>query len=225
MIKLLRHGQKFMSNAGYFAVGFIVGTVATVLTVAIIDAIKTKKEKDAEESFSNTEADSANRNGVFIPKAADISKMDVSNVDLNNLIYTNKDYIESATAAMNRYKNTLLGERYSPTLHSDDDGASYDFDEEEEDIFPIAQEEWGEEPSLERQMLTYYSDHVLTDENENPLVIDDIIGPNLDIIKLFESINIGEIGDEIYIRNYKTGCDYAIQWSDESYSEKILGGN
>jgi hypothetical protein len=72
-------------------------------------------------------------------------------------------------------------------------------------IFIIEPEEFGEIDDYETISLTYYSDGVLTDDNNEPLDdIDEIIGE--------ESLeHFGEYEDDsVFVRNTKRKCDYEI---------------
>lgn len=116
--------------------------------------------------------------------------------------------IEAARAVTKEYEeiagvyNTMEG-----GLKSVDEGT----------IFVIEPEEYGEIDDYETISLTYYSDGVLTDDDNQPLEdIDDIIGE--------ESLeHFGEYEDDsVFVRNTKRKCDYEILMDYRAYENVKL---
>lgn len=82
--------------------------------------------------------------------------------------------------------------------------------------YVIAPEEFGEFDEYEQIGLTYYADHILTDENDELVEdVDDVVG--------FESLNrFGEYEDDsVFVRNDRLKCDYEILLDQRKYSDVI----
>lgn len=70
----------------------------------------------------------------------------------------------------------------------------------------------------ERCTVTYYAgDHTLCDTDESIMGIEATIG--YDAIEAFADGAVRTV----YVRNNRLGIDYEIEWSDQSYTEYILG--
>ena len=203
-----------MNKFLYFAFGFCAGLGGTLFVLSIFE--KHKKRTASDENIDDENID--------IDKK--IEK------DCEKLV---KEAFPSATKFNNDSKEKIfsdLSHRYdsinsvyykSPLEHSDEDGASFNFDtEEDKSIYLINWDRYGLD-GFEARQFTYYSDNVLADENEKMLNIDDVLGPDNNIIEMFKTINVGDIADEIYVRNENTKEDYAILWSDGSYAQIVLG--
>lgn len=84
-------------------------------------------------------------------------------------------------------------------------------------IFVIEPEEFGEIDDYETISLTYYSDGVLTDDDNQPIEdIDEIVGE--------ESLeHFGEYEDDsVFVRNTKRKCDYEILMDYRAYENVKL---
>ena len=79
--------------------------------------------------------------------------------------------------------------------------------------FVIAPVDFGEMPGYDSKSWTYYSDFVLTDENDD-IVADpeSIIGDALSHFGDFDD-------DSVYVRNDNLECDYEILKHDKTFSE------
>ena len=79
--------------------------------------------------------------------------------------------------------------------------------------YVIPPEEFGEFDDYRTISLTYYSDGVLTDENND--IVDDV-----DIIGLTALDHIGEYEDDaVHVRNDRLRCDYEILQVETKYSD------
>lgn len=95
-------------------------------------------------------------------------------------------------------------------------GKSNEDKEPVETIYVIPPEEFGEDEDYERISLTYYSDSVLADENEEMLEdVEDAVG--------FDSLNhFGEYEDDsVYVKNDIRKCYYEILLDERNYSDVI----
>lgn len=83
--------------------------------------------------------------------------------------------------------------------------------------YVIAPEEYGEFEEYETISLTYYSDGVLTDENDE--VVDDIEN----VVGLDALNHFGEYEDDsVFVRNDRLKSDYEIIADSRTYSEILL---
>jgi hypothetical protein len=82
--------------------------------------------------------------------------------------------------------------------------------------YVIPPEDYGDLDDYERISLTYYADHILTDEDDE--IVEDVEG-----LVGFESLgHFGEYEDDsVYVRNDRLKCDYEILADLRNYSEVI----
>lgn len=82
--------------------------------------------------------------------------------------------------------------------------------------YVISPEEFGEFEDYERISLSYYSDQVLADENDEKVEdVDNVVG--LDSLTHF-----GEFEDDsVFVRNDRLKCDYEILLDQRTYSDVI----
>lgn len=82
--------------------------------------------------------------------------------------------------------------------------------------YVIPPEEFGEYSDYEQISLTYYSDGVLTDEDDN--IIDDVAG----IVGAFFMDHFGEYEDDsVFVRNDVTRCEYEILADERRYVDAV----
>lgn len=82
--------------------------------------------------------------------------------------------------------------------------------------YVIPPEEFGEKDDYDRISLSYYSDHILADEDDQLLEdVDDVVG--------FDSLtHFGEYEDDsVYVRNDRLKTDYEILRDERKYSDVI----
>ena len=79
-------------------------------------------------------------------------------------------------------------------------------------LYVISPDEFGENEEFEQISLTYYSDHILTDDNDEIIEdVDDIVGiESLDHFGEFED-------DSVFVRNERLKCDYEILLDQRKY--------
>lgn len=83
----------------------------------------------------------------------------------------------------------------------------------------IDPEEYGEDDDYETLTLTYYSDDVLVDEDDEPVVNrDEVVGS--ESLKRFGEF----VADTVFVRNERLKCDYEILRDNRKYSD-ILDEN
>lgn len=89
----------------------------------------------------------------------------------------------------------------------------------QDDIYVISPEAFDEYENYDVHTLTYYSDGVLTDEQDNPIDdIDEVVGlESLETFGMYET-------DAIYVRNDRLKTDYEILLDMRPYSE-VVGGD
>ncbi len=110
---------------------------------------------------------------------------------------------------------------YSNIKSIPDDSDTTKKEEEEEPMtkdkpYVIPPEEFGEFYNYEKISLTYYSDQVLADDNDELVDdIEDVVG--------FESLStFGEYEDDsVFVRNDRLKCDYEILLDQRKYSDVI----
>lgn len=93
----------------------------------------------------------------------------------------------------------------------------YEEKEEDDDMekpYVISPEEFGDYEDYERISLTYYTDEVLTDENDE--IVD-----NIDEVVGSDSLNhFGEYEDDsVFVRNDRLKCDYEILLDHRKYRD------
>lgn len=99
---------------------------------------------------------------------------------------------------------------YSDIFSKDKEGTQETMDRP----YVIAPEEFGDIDDYERISLTYYSDKVLTDEDDELIEdVDDIVG--LDSLNTFGQYE----DDSVYVRNDRLKCDYEILLDERDYSD------
>ena len=101
---------------------------------------------------------------------------------------------------------------FKETVHKEDDNAV-------EKPYVISPDEFGEFGEYDTVSLTYYADHVLTDDN------DDIIEDVDDIVGTESLTHFGEYEDDsVFVRNDRLKCDYEILLDQRNFSD-VRAGN
>ena len=87
---------------------------------------------------------------------------------------------------------------------------------ETDEAYIISPEEFGEKEEYDKIGLNYFSDQVLTDDNDDP--IEDIKGT-----VGFDSLShFGEYEDDsVFVRNDRLGCDYEILLDRRKYTDVV----
>lgn len=82
--------------------------------------------------------------------------------------------------------------------------------------YVITPEEYGEEDEYDTISLTYYSDRVLTDDDD--VLVEDVE----DVVGLESLESFGEYEDDsVFVRNDRLKCDYEILLDQRQYSDVI----
>ena len=186
-------------NFTMFVIGAVVGSVITW------QYTKKKYEQIAQEEIDSVKE-------VFSKKEeAHDNKLDDSEARMKANQAKEKPGITEYTAQLHErgytnYSNTFSAEEKKEENKSIDEDGPY----------VIAPEEFGELDNYEKISLTYYSDHVLTDDYDE--IIDDVE----DVVG-FDSLNhFGEYEDDsVFVRNDKLKHDYEILLDQRKYSDII----
>ncbi len=187
------------------------GIAAFILGAAVGSGATWYFLKDKYEKLAQEEIDSVKE--VFSKRASDISEKDEPQNDI-------EDVPEEATVKeLDSYKEFVSKVEYTDYSTNKTAGIKQEkaADIEHEDTpYVITPEEFGELDEYDQISLTYYSDQVLTDEN-NELVedVDRVVG--------FESLNhFGEYEDDsVYVRNDRLKCDYEILMDCRKFTDVL----
>lgn len=187
------------------------GIAAFILGAAVGSGITWYFLKDKYEKLAQEEIDSVKE--VFSKRASDISEKDEPQNDVEDIPEepTDKE-LDSYKQFMNKVEYT----DYSTNKTTDIKQEKANEPEHEERPYVITPEEFGELDDYDQISLTYYSDQILTDEN-NELVedVDRVVG--------FESLNhFGEYEDDsVYVRNDRLKCDYEILMDCRKFTDVL----
>ena len=107
------------------------------------------------------------------------------------------------TSAMRTYSDIIKSSNYSSPVTNEPDLP-----------YVITPEAYMEPNGYDKLACNYYNNDVLTDENDEPIEIEEIMGSHemLDRMGEYET-------DTLYIRNDKTEADYEITQIDGAYVE------
>ena len=189
------------------------GIAAFIFGVAVGSGATWYFLKDKYEKLAQEEIDSVKK--VFSKRNQDISNDSEDEKP-------EEDQAEPADSTLIKYERGLNALDY--TSYSAETPATEEKQVEEETEEPvndgspyvIPPEEFGMEDDYDQISLTYFSDHILTDEN-NELVeeVDRVIG--------FDSLNhFGEYEDDsVFVRNDRLKCDYEILLDQRRYSDVL----
>ena len=140
---------------------------------------------------------------------------------------------EELVRKLNKYKSQAIEdlgkveiEEKAPLEHSDDDGASFDFDKEAEAkiapkdaVYEIDYEEVSDHGNNFTADFTFFADGVLMNNDDETVAELNTLLPislkNKDLYAIFEKNGY----EEYCLRDSTTDTDYVISWSDESYKE------
>ena len=209
----------------FFLGGFIIGSALTATAMKLyekhkletIDSTEWEMPTDDREDEQTEEFLGADLTQLYSEKAKENAQLER----------------EELVKRLNQYKSKAIEdlskveiEEKAPLEHSDEDGASFDFDKEVEQkivardaIQEIDYEEVSDHGNNFTEEYTFFADGVLMKDADE--TIDEIshILPisitNKDLYAIFE-----KNGYEAYcLRDTTTDTDYIIEWSDDSYKE------
>lgn len=188
------------------------GIAAFILGAAVGSGATWYFLKDKYEKLAQEEIDSVKE--VFSKRASDISEKDEPQNDI-------EDVPEEATVKeLDSYKEFVSKVEY--TDYSTNKVAKEKTEEKadepvyEEKPYVITPEEFGELDEYDRISLTYYSDQLLADENDE--LVEDV-----ERVVGFESLaHFGEYEDDsVFVRNDRLKCDYEILADHRKYTDVI----
>lgn len=116
------------------------------------------------------------------------------------------------------YTKYSISEIMDDEKETDDPGLEHGkyFGDPDSKPYVILPEEFGEKDDYDRISLSYYSDHILADEDDQLLEdVEDVVG--------FESLtHFGEYEDDsVYVRNDRLKTDYEILRDERKYSDVV----
>lgn len=178
-----------------FALGAAVGSFATWKII-----------KDKYERIAQEEIDSVKQ--VFSKRAEKL------NNEFDEAQQKPKKDDSNQAIANDKYKNILNKHNYTKYSESETKEA-HSMDEFEPYVIPP--EEFGELDDYETISLTYYSDGMLTDDQDN--IIEDVVGA----VGWDYEDHFGEYEDDsVFIRNDARKCDYEILRDERCYRDLDL---
>lgn len=213
----------------FFLGGAVIGATLTAVGIKLyekhqleaIDATEWEMPVDDRDPENTEEVLGADLSALY-PKEVhlDTSKMDASER-------------EELVRKLNKYKSQAIEdlgkveiEEKAPLEHSDEDGASFDFDKEAETkiaskdaVYEIDYEEVSDHGNNFTADFTFFADGVLMNNDDETVAELNTLLPislkNKDLYAIFEKNGY----EEYCLRDTTTDTDYVISWSDESYKE------
>ena len=187
-------------------VAFALG--ATAGSIVAWKLLKTKYEQIAQEEIDSVKEVFARR------------EKERKTVDEHEEIFTNdmvKEDVGNTEQEIDDYNDLVANNSY--TNYSDISKKVEKKEEKRETVnkpYVISPNDFGMLDDYEIISLTYYADHVLTDE-------DDDIVENVEDVVGFESLtHFGEYEDDsVFVRNDTLKCDYEILYDTRKYSDVI----
>ena len=175
-----------MSNKSTNLVAFIVGL--TIGSIATWRYVKIKYEQIAQKEINSVKVAFSNRG----------KRIETNTVD-DSIVHATQDLL------------TELGYRNYTNAKEDKE-----VNNTNDRPYIITPEEFGEFSDYESISLTYYSDSILADDNDE--LVDDI-----DVVVGLDSLNhFGEYEeDSVFVRNDALKCDYEILLDQGKYSDII----
>lgn len=184
---------------------------------AVGSAVTWKLVKSKYEQIANEEIESVKE--VFSRREAAIKKEDENEEEniaepkeVKNKVIPDKEGLSVV-----EYAKILAKQNYSNEKEEkENEGGSEDMDQN--DIYVIPPEEFGDDPDYEVVSLTYYNDDILTDEFDDVITedeIDELIGD--DALTRF-----GEYEDDsVFVKNELKETYYEILRDTRNYSDVI----
>lgn len=213
----------------FFLGGAVIGATLTAVGIKLyekhqldaIDATEWEMPVDDRDPEDTEEVLGADLSALYPNEVhLDTSKMDASER-------------EELVRKLNKYKSQAIEdlgkveiEEKAPLEHSDDDGASFDFDKEAEAkiapkdaVYEIDYEEVSDHGNNFTADFTFFADGVLMNNDDETVAELNTLLPislkNKDLYAIFEKNGY----EEYCLRDSTTDTDYVISWSDESYKE------
>ena len=187
-------------NFAMFMAGLTIGSAATWL------CLKKRYEQIAQEEIDSVKA-------VFAEKKPEtvIRKEENENLDKDTKIKADQAKLKPDLI---NYAAKLAEEGYTNYASTNNKNAKEEKVNMVEKPYIISPEEFGDFDEYTKLSLTYYSDGVLADENDE--IVDDIdetVGADF-------ADHFGEYEDDsVFVRNDRLKCDYEILRDNRSYSD------
>lgn len=192
-----------MNKTIFGVVGFALGAAAGSLVTWKL--VKSKYERIANEEIESVKE-------VFSEQLAEKSRVanDMHNDEFDDAI-VDPDASDELETTITDYSSYSTKSDPKP-----EEEVVVNKELDKERPYVISPEEFGEFEDYEQISLTFYSDHILTDD------VDDIL-ENIDEVIGFESLNhFGEYEDDsVYVRNDKFKCDYEILLDQRRYEDVL----
>lgn len=185
-------------NFAMFMAGLTIGSAATWL------CLKKRYEQIAQEEIDSVKA-------VFAEKKPETVIRKEENLDKDNKIKANQAKLKPDLI---NYATKLAEEGYTNYAATNNKNVKEEKVNMVEKPYVISPEEFGDFDEYTKLSLTYYSDGVLADENDE--IVDDIdetVGADF-------ADHFGEYEDDsVFVRNDRLKCDYEILRDNRSYSD------
>lgn len=194
-------------NKTIFAItGFVLGAAAGA--AGSWYTLKTKYEQIAQEEIDSVKE-------VFAKRQAELNEEIKEKFNIQEEIAEDTEEVENYKDVVNALDYTSyskVDKKEEPRKEDKKEVEKIDPDKP----YVITPDEFGEFDDYERISLTFYADHILTDDADEPIEdVDKIVG--------FESLNhFGEYEDDsVFVRNDKLKCDYEILLDERKYREVV----
>lgn len=194
--------SKKVTGLFIFALGASIGSLVTYKVVS------SKYKQIAQEEIDSVKE-------VFLNRIRE--ELTNSNVESKGTVEKQESKAKKAKDKPNiiEYATILKDMNYSSFSNDDDE----EMEAEEymnNEPYVIAPEELGEVDNYEVISLTYYSDEVLTDDN------DDIIEDVEDVVGTDALSSFGDYEDDsVFVRNDRLQCDFEILADERAYADII----
>ena len=213
----------------FFMGGGIIGAILTAVGIKLYEKHQLEAIDATEWEMPVDDRDPENTEEVL---GADLSALYSNEVHLDTSKIDASER-EELVRKLNKYKSQAIEdlskveiEEKAPLEHSDDDGASFDFDKEAEAkiapkdaVYEIDYEEVSDHGNNFTADFTFFADGVLMNNDDETVAELNTLLPislkNKDLYAIFEKNGY----EEYCLRDSTTGTDYVISWSDESYKE------
>lgn len=213
----------------FFLGGAVIGATLTAVGIKLYEKHQLDAIDATEWEMPVDDRDPEDTEEVL---GADLSALYPNEVHLDTLKMDASER-EELVRKLNKYKSQAIEdlgkveiEEKAPLEHSDDDGASFDFDKEAEAkiapkdaVYEIDYEEVSDHGNNFTADFTFFADGVLMNNDDETVAELNTLLPislkNKDLYAIFEKNGY----EEYCLRDSTTDTDYVISWSDESYKE------